>query len=1155
MAHPKRARPLTPLLLVMIAIINIKYRNQWVADTAYTDNADITQATAHHSTSINTLILARPSSIHSRSKLWNNTKPPARSVLAYLTLAILNTSWDCELNPGPRPLKYPCGICHKAVKWTTPGVCCDSCNKWYHKSCMGMNTAVYESLNVNSVTWDCINCGLPNFSTSFFETTIETSNTFDPLDNDTSDTSFGEPTATSSPHPKHHQGQKAKGRQKGIPLRVLVVNCQSARAKKDQLLNIIQSTKPDLILGSESWLNKNILSSEVFPSGYSPYRHDRTNGEHGGVFILAKDDLVCSNCPELEVEGATTEMTWIQIQVTGARKLYVGAFYRSQLATEEEYMGALNTALERISTSNSHIWLGGDFNLGDIDWPNASVKPYATHARQCHQLLTISQDHHLHQMVNEPTRITEDGASTLDLFLTNNSTLINHVNVIPGISDHEAVFIEANLKPTRSKKAPRKVFNYKKANMEGLKEDMTKFAEEFQQRSGDKSAQQLWEEFRDHLTTSMDVFIPTRIQRNKPDNLPWITTELRRLIRSRKKAFTKQKKTNSVRDRLRYKEVKQLLQRKMREAHWKYLEGIILGDDEDTKTGKQKRLYTIIKGLKRDSMGVSPLKNQGTLVCEAEEKANILNKQYQSVFTKEDLSSIPSTVGPEQPEMPGITMSINGIHKILLGLNIHKASGPDNIPARMLKELADQVAPCLHVIFTRSLDTGEVPEDWRRANITAIFKKGDRSKAANYRPVSLTCLASKLMEHILATNILKHLDHHNILVDNQHGFRAKRSCETQLLDLTNELAKRLDKGIQTDMIVLDFSKAFDKVPHERLLKKLHHYGIRGSVNDWIRCFLTQRSQRVVIDGKASQDVHVDSGVPQGTVLGPLLFLVYINDLPLAVSSQTRLFADDSILYREIHTINDCHILQQDLEKLSQWEKTWGMLFNAEKCNSIRITRAKKPITYDYTLKGHTLEETNAATYLGVELTTDLRWNTQINKVTKRANSTLGFLKRNIRTSNEQVKERAYNTYVRPLLEYCSTVWSPHTQKEKHQLEMVQRRAARYTTNRYHNTSSVTDMLNHLSWTSLENRRDKARVVMLYKIVHGLVAIPPTDLTPTCGRTRRTHAYSYRQLHTKTTIYQHSFIPYTIKIWNALPAHVVSAATLDQFKELVAGTTL
>ena len=216
-----------------------------------------------------------------------------------------------------------------------------------------------------------------------------------------------------------------------------------------------------------------------------------------------------------------------------------------------------------------------------------------------------------------------------------------------------------------------------------------------------------------------------------------------------------------------------------------------------------------------------------------------------------------------------------------------------------------------------SVDSSQVPEAWKNATVTAIFKKGSRTEAANYRPISLKSVASKLLEHIIYTHVMKHLELHNILTDSQHGFRAKRSTETQLIQTIHDISKSLDKKETVDMAILDFTKAFDKVPHQRLIHQLNYYGISGSIATLIEMFLIGRTQQVVVNGATSSSTTVTSGVPQGTVLGPLLFLLYINDLPYKLFTSVRLFADDFILYTPIRTQNDSSLLQNDLLKLQK----------------------------------------------------------------------------------------------------------------------------------------------------------------------------------------------------------------------------------------------
>ena len=363
-------------------------------------------------------------------------------------------------------------------------------------------------------------------------------------------------------------------------------------------------------------------------------------------------------------------------------------------------------------------------------------------------------------------------------------------------------------------------------------------------------------------------------------------------------------------------------------------------------------------------------------------------------------------------------------------------------------------------------------------------------------------------------------------------------------------------GTQTDLIILDFSKAFDKVPHRKLLRKLDNYGIRGNTWKWVSAFLSNRMQQVVLDGEVSGQMPVVSGVPQGSVLGPLLFLIFINDLPSSVISKTRLFADDCILYRHITNQNDCFILQNDLDHLAHWEDTWGMQFHPQKCNSLSITRSHTPFKHDYTLKGHTLESVHTAKYLGVTLSSNMSWEPHINNITTKANKILGFLKRNLQIKQEETKALAYKSMVRSNLEYCSTIWSPHTKKLKDKVEHTQRRAARYVTNRYHNTSSVSNMLEHLNWPTLEHRRNLSRLTMFYKITHNLVAINPNlYLSPqTKSTTRHTSPLHFQTFSTRTDYFKFSFFPYTVVLWNTLPHSVVSATSLDQFKLLVQSHT-
>ena len=319
---------------------------------------------------------------------------------------------------------------------------------------------------------------------------------------------------------------------------------------------------------------------------------------------------------------------------------------------------------------------------------------------------------------------------------------------------------------------------------------------------------------------------------------------------------------------------------------------------------------------------------QGNLTSDDTESANILNDYFASVFEVEENDQIPE-FEERNYDSALIDIEINEeqISKIVNDLKPNKSQGPDRIHPRILKETSQCITSPLEKIFRKSLDEGILPDDWKSANVTAIHKNGDRKKAENYRPISLTSVAGKAMEKMIRDKLVNHMERNNLFTKSQHGFVSGRSCTTQLLEFMEEATQALDRGEDVDVIYLDFAKAFDKVPHKRLLRKLSGYGIKGKVYNWIKEFLSNRKQRVVINGTKSEWRKVTSGIPQGSVLGPILFLIFINDMPEVLNCCIKLFADDAKLYSPIKEENDRIRMQVGLKMLKNGPK-YG------KCSSI-----------------------------------------------------------------------------------------------------------------------------------------------------------------------------------------------------------------------------
>ena len=407
--------------------------------------------------------------------------------------------------------------------------------------------------------------------------------------------------------------------------------------------------------------------------------------------------------------------------------------------------------------------------------------------------------------------------------------------------------------------------------------------------------------------------------------LPWVTTRLRRLGRRRDRA-SKRARRNGRDPRLRAlaRQLKHGHQRAMRKAYWDCIDNLTSIDNED-------HLLTDKRPPKAEtSLPVHQEPAEGMLRSTIPEARRPTyhrhDRKGRGAERPIPVSIHQGTPGPipdkgfspyQAMEDPFITEA--GVLKLL----------QDLIAATVMRETAVDLAPVLTTTFTHSINTGPVPEDWKEANVIPIFKKGSKYFPSNYRPVSLICISCKVMEHLMVSNIMDHFDNHSILFHNQHWFRVKLSCETQLIQLTDDIAHTLDRRKQADLLILDYSQAFDKVPHRRLAHKLDWYGVRNKSLAWITAFLKERTQRVLLDGETSTPRPVTSGVPQGTVQGPVLFLAYINDLHESITnSNVRLFADDCVLYRDITDRNDTDLLQQDIDALGRWEAKWLMEFKS-----------------------------------------------------------------------------------------------------------------------------------------------------------------------------------------------------------------------------------
>ena len=381
----------------------------------------------------------------------------------------------------------------------------------------------------------------------------------------------------------------------------------------------------------------------------------------------------------------------------------------------------------------------------------------------------------------------------------------------------------------------------------------------------------------------------------------------------------------------------------------------------------------------------------------------------------------------------------------------------------------------------------------------------------------------------------------------QHGFRNKRSCLTNLLDFSENVLRHADDKDPVDIFFLDLQKAFDKVPHNKLLLKVHNIGIRGKLLGWITDWLKGRKQRVVLEGDKSDWIEVCSGVPQGSVLGPILFIIYINDIDDKIMNKIWKFADDTKILGKVKTDNDREIIKNDIIKFMEWSEMWQMPFNVKKCKVMHIGNLNPKLEYE--MKGEKIEVVEQETDLGIELNNQLKWDAQCRKSAKKGNQILGLIYRTFECKSKKIILSLYKSLVRPHLDYCIQVWRPYLQKDVDILEKVQKRATRMVEGL--KGLSYKERLKRLNLTTLETRRIRADLIEVYKIFHGLEGLKVEDFFEVVQDSNtRGHKFKIYKRAFRTNFGKFSFGNRVTSDWNLLPAETVMAENILKFKNLV-----
>ena len=510
----------------------------------------------------------------------------------------------------------------------------------------------------------------------------------------------------------------------------------------------------------------------------------------------------------------------------------------------------------------------------------------------------------------------------------------------------------------------------------------------------------------------------------------------------------------------------------------------------------------------------------------------------------DNLPSLPPFYYKTDARLENINISEGTVQQILNNLNIGSATGPDGIGNRILRATSQGIASHLCVLFQYLVDISHFPSQWKIANISPVFKKGKRSKIENYRPISLLCNISKVFEKTLHMHVSNYLYSHNLIHENQAAYKPGDSTICQLTEIVHNVHLHMEEGHEVRMVFLDISKAFDCTWHNGLLYKLKQLGIQGSMLKLIQSYLSDRSQRVVIRGQSSNTVQTEAGVPQGSILGPLLFLVYINDLSEVLLSNIRMYADDVLLEEVVLDPYASAIsLNSDLTCISKWSKQWLLKFNPEKCKTMLFS-SKKHHTHHPSLwmNGVKLEEVSSHKHLGLTLASNLSWNLHIDNIHNAAAKRLGILRHVTGKVPRKTLEHLYKVPVRPCLEYGCTVWGNCNKTQSHTLESLQNEAAHLCTGAMAHTS-IEKLQNELGWPSLSLRRQYLSCVMFHSIMQGncpqyLQELAPNSITQRHQRIlRNTQESIFVTYICRTKRFEQSFFPSSTVYFNSLSSDI------------------
>lgn len=1067
-----------------------------------------------------------------------------------LALKFLMLSGDISLNPGP--VKYPCTVCHKAVRSNQQGLQCDFCDLWTHRKCTNISITEYNRLGKSDDTYYCHMCGnrLPNLSDSFFEDdrTIYSQSMEDHIVHNT-------PKAADSSYLSLNGNDidifdELKVMRFKDPTRFICasLNINSLRNKFSCIKDLLDRNIVDLLFISETKIDNSFPNAMFTVDNYHLWRADRTASGRGIIAYLRSS---IAGDRKTELECKITESIAVEVIIENNKWFFLGC-YRPPSMSETSFSDDIHPTLDKITTKYDNINIIGDLNF-DMSRDDKNF-----------QLVNLCDVFNLANIVKQPTCFRPGSVpSLIDVFLTNKSDLCaNHCNFNCGLSDmHNIIAVQLKAKVNIKKRHFISYRSFKHFDLDTFLTDTANIDFNIDDFTDVNNA---YDHFAEAFKNVVDKHVPIKQKRPVAKPAPFMNKTLKQAIYKKRMLQNKYFKCKNAKNWENFRQQRNLVTSLRRKSINQYFIERCVGGSKCKNFWPTIKPFLTNKGtvVQKDTI----LNENGKLICDQSEVCDIFNDFFVNVA--KDIGDTNVVVDHTHPSIQAINsnrvsegissldtfnfknIDFNTVQKQIRKLSVKKATGFDGLSAKMVKLAEPAIVTPITMIFNKTIESSVFPDKLKSAQVVPLHKKNSTLLKSNYRPVSILPIFSKIFERTIFNQLIEFFNQH--FDPYLSAFRPGYGCQSVLLRILEEWRKALDENFYVATVLMDLSKAFDCLPHDLLLLKLQSYGLSKNALELLNSYLTNRKQCVKLGSLCSLYKPLVKGVPQGSILGPLLFNVFINDIFHFVSDSSLYnYADDNTLSYFSNNVDSLvDVLQRDSKSLIKWFHSNKMQANPEKFQAMAIGKKTMKQNISFNFDDVVIKPENEIKLLGVDIDYLLNFNTHISNICRKASRQLNVLKRIGKHFCKLGKMTIYHSFIMSNLNYCPLAWHFCSEQNTKKLEKIQERALRFIYDDF--TSNYSELLTKSSLPTLKLRRMKSMALETFKILNKESPLYLQDLIKT-----KSTFYSFRYKNTtvipqvRTTTYGlNSFRFSAAKLWNSLPEHFREISSFNQFSSVL-----